>query len=105
MDRLDLELYADRLALHAGRLTDDLAAARLRLSWADFERGVRARLEPGDARRLEAAGVLAPTRAGDDDHALVARRREQLGAVERLQALVEADLARAGGRPGRRRGR
>jgi hypothetical protein len=104
MDRLDLELYADRLALHAGRLTDDLAAARLRLSWSAFERGVRARLGPDDAARLEAVGVLAPSTADVDDRALLSRRREQLDAVERLQALVEEELVRAGGRPRSRRG-
>ncbi len=104
MDQLDLELYADRLALHLARLTDDLAAARLRLSWSDFERDVRIRLGARDSLLLEAAGVLA-TPIGDLDHAALRRRREQLGAVERLQAVVEEERVRVGGRPGGTRGR
>ena len=31
-DRLDLELYGDRLARHASRLTDEISAARLRVA-------------------------------------------------------------------------
>ena len=105
MDRLDLELYADRLALHAARLADDLAAARLRRSWSGFEERVRARLGPDDALRLEAAGVLGSRADDADDRTLLDRRREELRAVERLQALVEEELGRLGGRTGRTRGR
>ena len=61
MDRLDLELYADRLARHASRLADELAAARLRLTWAELERE-RARGARG--RALAAAGVARRARAG-----------------------------------------
>jgi hypothetical protein len=104
MDRLDLELYADRLALHAARLADDLAAARLRLAWTAFERSARTRLGPDDTRRLEAAGVLAPLAIDDREHSLDGRRA-QLDAVGRLQALVEEELARLGGPAGRVRGR
>ena len=43
VDRLDLELYADRLARHADRLADEIAAARLRLSWQLIEHDARSR--------------------------------------------------------------
>lgn len=93
MDRLDLELYADRLARHAERLSDDLEAARLRLSWAALEHDARAALGARRAALLEAVGVIAGEATGDDDAALVARRRQQLGALEALQAHVEMRIA------------
>ncbi len=93
MDRLDLELYADRLARHSDRLSDDLEAARLRLSWAVLERDARASLGARRCALLEAVGVIADESTGDDDAALVARRRQQLGALEALQAHVEARIA------------
>jgi hypothetical protein len=99
MDRLDLELYADRLARHADRLSDDLEAARLRQSWAVLEREARAALGARQSALLEAVGVMADGSASDDDAALVARRRQQLGALEALQAHVEmriAELVRSG---------
>ena len=37
MPRIELELYADRLARHAERLRDDVDGARLRLAWAELE--------------------------------------------------------------------
>ncbi len=93
MDLLDLELYSDRLARHGERLADDLAAARLRLAWADFEREARPRLVSDDSACLEAVGVLGVAGGGDDDRALIRRRRRQLDALARLQALVEEALA------------
>jgi hypothetical protein len=42
---------------------------------------------------LEAVGVIAADASGDDDAALVARRRQQLGALEALQAHVELRIA------------
>jgi hypothetical protein len=93
MDRLDLELYADRLARHADRLSDDLEAARLRLSWAALEHDARAALGARRSALLEAVGVIAGEATGDDDAALVARRRQQLGALEALQAHVEMRIA------------
>ena len=92
MDRLDLELYADRLARDAQRVADELAAARLRLAWAAFEIGARDRLGGDDGRVLEAIGVLRTAATGDDE-ALVDRRRRQLAAVGRYQAYVEEELA------------
>ena len=93
MDRLDLELYADRLARHSDRLSDDLEAARLRMSWATLERDARAALGARRTALLEAVGVLADDAAGDEDAGLVARRRQQLGALEALQAHVETRIA------------
>ena len=91
MDRLDLELYADRLARHASRLADELAAARLRLTWAELERAAREELGAGRSLLLESLGVLAPTDASGADEALLARRREQLEALAALQVYVESD--------------
>jgi hypothetical protein len=93
MDRLDLELYADRLARHSDRLSDDLEAARLRMSWAVLEHDARAALGARRAALLEAVGVLAVGASANDDAALVARRRQQLGALEALQAHVEQRIA------------
>ena len=93
MDRLDLELYADRLARHADRLSDDLEAARLRMSWAVLEQDARAALGARRTALLEAVGVMADDGTSDDDAALIARRRQQLGALEALQAHVEMRIA------------
>jgi hypothetical protein len=92
MDRLDMELYADRLARDAQRVADELAAARLRLSWAEFEIAARDFLGGDDSRMLEAIGVLRAAVTGDDE-ALVDRRRRQLAAIGRFQAFVEEQLA------------
>jgi hypothetical protein len=96
MDRLDLELYADRLARHAARLSDDLEAARLRIAWSVLERDARAALGARRASLLEAVGVLADDVTSSDDAALVARRRQQLGALEALQSHVEMRIAALG---------
>jgi hypothetical protein len=92
MDRLDLELYADRLARDAQRVADELAAARLRLAWGEFEVVARDWLGGDDSRMLEAIGVLRAGATGDDE-ALVDRRRRQLAAIGRFQAYVEEQLA------------
>lgn len=93
MDRLDLELYADRLARHASRLADELAAARLRLTWAELERAAREELGAGRSLLLESLGVLARSDASGADEALLARRREQLEALAALQVYVERAIA------------
>lgn len=92
MQRTSLELYAERLDRHAARLRDDLDGGRLRLDWLRLERDARDQLGARDAAVLEALGVLS----GSDEAAerrLVERRLRQLEVVERLQALVEAQLA------------
>ena len=81
--------YADRLARHASRLADELAAARLRLTWAALEREARAELGAGRSLLLESLGVLAPEDGRGADEALLARRREQLEALAALQVHVE----------------
>jgi hypothetical protein len=93
MDRLDLELYADRLARHSDRLSDDLEAARLRLAWSALEREARLALGARQSALLEAVGVIAAGSGQEDDAALVARRRQQLGALEALQSHVEMRIA------------
>ena len=66
--------------------------ARLRSAWAGLEQRVRSDLGAHDAAVLEALGVLV---AVDDagERRLLERRLRQLQALERLQALVERELA------------
>ena len=83
-----MELYADRLSRHAERMRDDIDGARMRIAWARFELGARARLGDAELAALEAVGALV----GADEEAerrLLRRRLRQLEAVERLQSLVE----------------
>jgi len=58
VSRIELELYADRVARHAERLRDDVDGAHLRLAWAGIEGRVRTELGAHDAAVLEALGVL-----------------------------------------------
>lgn len=99
MERIDLELYADRLATHAACLSDDLSAARLRVSWREIEHAARERLSAEDLRALEAVGVIEPQAVHEDDDRLADRRRTQLDALLRLQLIVE-ELREAKRRPG-----
>ena len=88
MGRIELELYADRLARHAERLRDDVEGGRMRIEWSRLEQRARDELGQRDSAVLEALGVLG----ADDEQAerrLIDRRLRQLRAVERLQALVE----------------
>jgi hypothetical protein len=94
MPRIELELYADRLARHAGRLRDDVDGARLRLAWAELEGRVRPDVGVRDAAVLEALGVLVAVDAAAERR-LLERRLRQLRALERLQAIVERELAAA----------
>ena len=91
MNRIEIELYADRLSRHAERLRDDLEGARMRLGWVQLESAARDRLGARDCAVLEALGVLC----GSDEAAerrLIDRRLRQLEVVERYQALVEQRL-------------
>ncbi len=92
MDRLDLELYADRLARHADRLADDVAAARLRLSFAEIEHQARLVLGATDTATLEAIGVMAEPPGRESGADMVTRRRHQLEAVGRFQCYIEERL-------------
>ena len=94
MSRIELELYADRVARHAERLRDDVDGARLRLAWAGIEVRVRTELGAHDAAVLEALGVLVAVDAASERR-LLERRLRQLRALDRLQALVERELAAA----------
>jgi hypothetical protein len=100
MSRIELELYADRLARHAERLRDDVDGARLRIVWAGLEERVRTGLGARDSAVLEALGVLVGVDAAGERRVLE-RRLRQLEALERLQALVEAELTAARGDDGR----
>jgi hypothetical protein len=94
MTRIELELYADRLGRHAERLRDDVEGARMRLSWAELETRARDKLGPRDCAVLEALGVLTACDQAAERR-LVERRLRQLRAVERLQAVVEAEIEAA----------
>ncbi len=79
----------------------------MRLSWAELETRARDQLGPRDCAVLEALGVLTACDQAAERR-LVERRLRQLRAVERLQAVVEAEIEAAppdprGGRsqPGR----
>src|SRR6478609_8264878 len=90
MSRVELELYADRVARHAERLRDDVDGARLRLAWAGIEGRVRTELG------AHYAGVLVAVDAAGGRR-LLERGLRQLRALERMQALVERELAAAAG--------
>jgi hypothetical protein len=94
MPRIELELYADRLARHAERLRDDVDGARLRLVWEELEARVLAELGARDAAVLEALGALVAVDAAGERR-LLERRLRQLQALERLQSLVERELTDA----------
>jgi len=96
MARLELELYADRLARHAERLRDDIDGARLRIAWGGIEAVARAELGSRDVAVLEALGALVQPDAAAERRLLEGRIR-QLECVERLQALVERELGSAAG--------
>ena len=95
MDRLDVELYAERLARHAERAADDLADTRLRAAWCELERDLRRGLDEADAARLEGLGLLLPPPAADAVARAVAERTRDLQAIQRLQAAVERRRAEA----------
>ena len=91
MGRIELELYADRLARHAERLRDDVEGGRMRIEWSRLERRAREELGQRDSAVLEALGVLTSSDEAAERR-LVDRRLRQLEVVERFQALVEAEL-------------
>jgi len=99
MDRLDLELYAERLDRYRERVLDDLAHARMRASWSAFEAQAREHLDPHEVARLTALGILASEHADEDARTMSAERSADLLALERLQVLVERE--RRGGRGAR----
>jgi hypothetical protein len=94
MQRIQLELYAERLARQAERLRDDVETARLRIAWAGLERRAREALGSADAVVLDALGVFSGADAAAERR-LLERRVRQLGVVERLAAFVEEELAAA----------
>jgi hypothetical protein len=96
MSRIELELYADRLARQAERLRDDIDGARLRIAWGGIEAVARAELGARDVAVLEALGALVQPDAAAERR-LLERRLRQLECVERLQAVVERELAGAAG--------
>ena len=96
MARLELELYADRLARHAERLRDEIDGARLRIAWGGIEAVARAELGSRDVAVLEALGALVQPDAAAERR-LLERRIRQLEYVARLQALIGRELGSAAG--------
>jgi hypothetical protein len=66
----------------------------MRLSWAELETRAGDQLGPRDCAVLEALGVLTACDQAAERR-LVERRLRQLRAVERLQAVVEAEIEAA----------
>ncbi len=61
----------------------------MRAAWATHERRARQALCTADARALEDVGILHEPHASCADHDLIHRRRQQIGALDRLRALTE----------------
>ena len=91
MRAVDLAVYADALAGHAGGLAARLERTRDGIRQAAIEREARRALRGDTVERLEALGVLS--RAEVREQQAEARRlAADLAAVEELQAWVEARL-------------
>ncbi|MGI9117796.1 MAG: hypothetical protein ACR2JV_09230 [Gaiellales bacterium] len=95
MDRLDVELYAERLARHVEWAADELADARLRAAWLELEHEARTRVDARDWRRLEELGIVMPEAAAGAVDRAVAERTRDLAVLHRLQAIVERRRAGA----------
>ncbi len=89
MDRLDIELYIERLTRYAARAADELADARLRQAWCELERDARPSLSPADTERLEAIGLLVSPASVVTTACCVVERGDDLAAIHRLQIVVE----------------
>lgn len=94
LDRLDLQLYADRLARQAARLVDEMQACRLRIAWREIEKDARCNLPAEQMDALESLGIVEAAytergRPGNDDEAILARRKQQLVALAALQTFID----------------
>ena len=92
MRSVDLALYADSLASEAAAVAARIERARARLRESAIEREARRALGRSTLERLERLGLLRP---GDERHLAGELRRLEadFGALEELQAWVEARLA------------
>ena len=89
---VDLALYADSLASEAAAVAARIERARGRMRESLIEQDARRALSRGTVDRLERLGLLRPgdqRRLGDE----LRRLEADLGAVQELQAWVEARLA------------
>ena len=94
MRSVELAIYADALAGEAASLSARAERARSRLQQAAIEKRARSELDAASIERLEGLGLLGAI----DERAVRAEIREletSLGALEALQAWVEAQLAEA----------
>ena len=92
MREVDLAVYADQLAGESAALSARAERIRSKLRQAKIERRARNDLAAATVDRLESLGLLSATdeRAA---HAELRELEESLGALEELQAWVEAELA------------
>jgi hypothetical protein len=89
---VDLAIYADALAGEHAAVAARAERIRSKLRQAKIERRARNDLPAETVDRLESLGLLC----GTDERAAHAELREldeSLGALEQLQAWVEAELA------------
>lgn len=93
-ERLDLELYAERVARLVKCAADDLADARLRLAWCDLEHGIRAGLPEDMTERLQGVGALQHEEARERVADTVREREKDLAALHALQMAVEVRRGR-----------
>ncbi len=92
MREVDLAIYADALAGENAALSARAERIRSKVRQAKIERRPRNDLPAETVDRLESLGLLC----GTDERAAHAELRgleESLGALEQLQAWVEAELA------------
>ena len=92
MSRIELELYADRVARNAERLRDDVDGARLRLAWAGIEGRVRTELGAHDAAVLEALGVLVAVDAASERRRAGVAAGTQLSPVPFISGASDASM-------------
>lgn len=92
--RLDLELYAERVARLVKCAADDLADARLRLAWVELEHEFRGGIPEDLAARLEGLGAMRPDADGERLAQAVRERSEDLRALHALQHAVEVRRGR-----------
>jgi hypothetical protein len=89
----DLLAYSGRIEHTRRRIADEIAGARQRLAWVAHQRQAIRDLSPQIVHSLHATGVLnADCIPGQAEHDLIARRQDQLAALDALIELTEAAI-------------
>lgn len=92
-ERLDLELYADRLARHAERLADEFTKQRLIAAWSDLEQDVRGELTDDQISDLVHMGVIGELDHSNGSRAIMETIRGRMESLAAIQSAVERRLA------------